>query len=319
MQRGSIGIVVAGLLAAAASAETIQGIDGFSFVTIGSAGNAADVIGSPNPCGAVDHVYRIGVDEITNAQWDQYAAVTGAEDDSYYDDPQQPVNRVSWLEAIEFCNYLTTGDRHAGVYQFDGNGAFTGVIDEGLRQSTTQPAYFLPTEDEWYKAAYYDQDGHLYWDYANGSNTKPTANLHAAYGQDTPPLEPWNVGSGAVEQNGTHDMMGNVWEMLQTTKFRDNVSMIPVEYRAGLNRLERGGDYDSPHTGYSELSRHDVDNDGISPTSESPSRGFRIASNNIPEPGTLALCGLLAAALPRRRRLRGMSHRSPEVRCRMDH
>jgi sulfatase modifying factor 1 len=302
MQRSTIGIVALCLLVSAASAETIQGIDGFEFVTIGAPGNAPDAIGSPNPCGAVDHVYRIGVYEITNAQWDQYAALTGAEDDSYYDDPQQPVNRVSWLEAIEFCNYLTTGDRHAGVYQFDGNGAFTGAIDQGLRQSTTQPAYFLPTEDEWYKAAYYELSRDLYWDYANGSNTKPTANLHTAYGEDTPPLEPWNVGSGAAEQNGTFDMMGNVWEMLETTKHRENVSLIPPEYWNTLNRLERGGDYDSPHTGYSELSRHDVDNDGISPTNESPSRGFRIASNNIPEPSTLALLGLLAAGWPGRRR-----------------
>ena len=41
-------------------------------------------------------------------------------------------------------------------------------------------SFVLPTEDEWYKAAYYDPaiaGGNKYWNFATGSNTTPSNDL----------------------------------------------------------------------------------------------------------------------------------------------
>ena len=38
-----------------------------------------------------------------------------------------------------------------------------------------QAKYFLPSANEWYKAAYYDPVVGVYWDYPTGSNSPPVA------------------------------------------------------------------------------------------------------------------------------------------------
>ncbi len=75
----------------------------------------------------------------------------------------------------------------------------------------------LPTEDEWFKAAYWN--GSEIQEYA----TKPGDTLHEGDGtsgtgwnyNNTDPVGPWNVGSGSEELNGTYDMMGNNWEWIE--------------------------------------------------------------------------------------------------------
>ena len=190
---------------ASASSTTVQGID-LDFVTIGNAGNAADDRGY----GAVDYEYQIGMYEITVKQWSKISSAAGIYKNGYWSG-NQAAGDMSWYEAVQFCNYLTSGDKYAGAYKFDASGVFIG-IDRDAALSVYKDIYVLPTEDEWYKAAYYTGSG--YSKYANGLNTPPIAGLEANY--DRQMYNPWNVGSGAVEQNGTYDMMGNVLEWNET-------------------------------------------------------------------------------------------------------
>ncbi|UCF16861.1 MAG: SUMF1/EgtB/PvdO family nonheme iron enzyme, partial [Phycisphaerales bacterium] len=108
------------LPATVASAEIIRGID-IDFVTIGNPGNPGDTRPEANPtgCGAVDYEYRIGKYEVTNAQWDDFVALAGAPTGKpirAYDESARwagdniPTGNVSWYEAAQFCNYLTSGD-----------------------------------------------------------------------------------------------------------------------------------------------------------------------------------------------------------------
>ena len=67
-----------------ASADMVRGID-IDFVPIGNAGNTADtqVMESnsgygTSGYGAVSYNYSIGMYEVTNAQWDAFAAAAGA-------------------------------------------------------------------------------------------------------------------------------------------------------------------------------------------------------------------------------------------------
>jgi hypothetical protein len=97
-------------------AVNVRGID-IDFVAIGNPGNGADTTGY----GAVGHDYSIGTYEVTNAQWDAFVAAAGAPaglNGTYITGAQQPTTNVSWEEAVQFCNYLTSGDKSSGVYQF---------------------------------------------------------------------------------------------------------------------------------------------------------------------------------------------------------
>ena len=192
-----VAIVCAMVLANTASATTIRGID-IDFVPIGSPGNAADtqvMNDGTTGYGAVGYEYRIGRHEITYGQWDAFVSAVGAptgnpsgayDANARFRGTNVPINLVSWLEAAQFCNYLTTGDKSLGAYLFSGDNANPGDfegIDRDSAVSAYGIAYVIPTEDEWYKAAYFTCSG--YSNYANGLDTIPS------------PDNGWNYGGGA--------------------------------------------------------------------------------------------------------------------------
>jgi len=267
-----------------ASADTISGIS-MDFVTIGHAGNAADTGGTVGR-GAVSYNYRIGKYEITNAQWNAFTSAAGTptgnpseaySTNTFWTGTQQPTNNVSWYEAAQFCNYLTSGNKSLGAYQLGANGSIT--VDRASAISTYGTIYVIPTEDEWYKAAFFKPNASGYSFYANGTNTKPIAGVQSNYNSNSP----WNIGSGTIEQNGTFDMMGNVWEW--------NENIVYSSFRG-----ERGGSYGDGQNGNSCMSSWVL---GTFPANDSIDMGFRIAS--VPEPATILLLGLGAAMLRRKR------------------
>jgi formylglycine-generating enzyme len=282
-----------------ASADNIRGIN-MDFVTIGNAGNTADTHAMINGThgGAVSYDYSIGKYEVTNAQWNSFTAAAGAptgNDGDYRDSArwtgaQQPTDSVSWYEAAQFCNYLTSGDKSKGAYQFSGDnanpGSFQG-IDRVSSISTYGTTYIIPTEDEWYKAAYFKPDGSGYSLYANGTDTAPVAGVNSNYGVDSNHNSivgaSWNVGMGTMEQNGTFDMMGNVLEWNETLFY-------------GSLRGIRGGtySYDAGEDLKSSFSS------GMSPIFEGIAVGFRIAE--VPEPATICLLTLGGIFIYRRRK-----------------
>lgn len=272
------------VVANTASAELVRGIE-IEFVTIGNAGNVADASGY----GAVDYEYQIGKYEVTNAQWDLFVATAGAptgipsfayDDNTFWAGDSIPASMVSWYEAVQFCNYLTSGDKSQGVYLFSGNNANPGEflgVDRDAAGAAYSRIFCLPTEDEWYKAAYYTGSGYSL--YANGTDVAPIAgdytNYNLAIGQ------PWDIGNGTMEQNGTFNMMGNIGEWNETE----------FDFVRGY----RGGAYNSAHSMIMS-SGHST----TTPNLEDFNIGFRVAS--VPEPATLALLTLGGFGLLRKRR-----------------
>jgi len=247
----------------------------------------------------VNNDYRMGKFEITNAQWDKFKAAYGTvtgnplyayDADPYWTDESVPTNMTSWYEAAQFVNYLNTSKGYQAAYKFTCKQGFSfyqfGVWQSGdVGYNASNPYrnsnafYFLPTENEWVKAAYWN--GTALQTYAtkageslyqgNGSNGGWNYNSYA----------PWAVGIGSRELNGTYDMMGNVQEWMESPCYSGDY--FSGNYLSGSSRGIRGGSY--YYSDQSGLYLASSIREGASSNSQGHDIGFRVAS--VPEPATI--------------------------------
>ena len=303
------------LLVLLLSTSSAMGAVSFDWAVIGNAGNAADDTGY----GAVDYEYSIATTEVTTAQYVEFLNAVAATDthglynsdmgsSSYYSGisrtmgldgyvysanagwENRPVAYVSWYDTLRFANWLHNGQQGQGTTEY-------GAYDMSLQ--STNPAsivrlsgatYWLPSEDEWYKAAYYSPAG-VYYDYATGSNYEPTAGVDANYYDggyaEGSPYYSTEVGEYDNESPyGTYDQNGNVYEWNETA--------------IGPARGMRGGSW--YRYGYDLLSGYRYYNDT---TYEDFTRGFRVAGSGettvVPEPMSVGLVLLSVGGLLLRR------------------
>lgn len=84
----------------------------------------------------------------------------------------KPVNYVTWKNVAMMANWLHNGSG-------SNSSLYTGVYNLSLNASSivrnTNYKYAIPTENEWYKAAFYDPIITGYWNYATRSNSAPCA------------------------------------------------------------------------------------------------------------------------------------------------
>ena len=267
-----------------------------AFVDIGSAGNAADNTGY----GSVGYDYRMGTYEVSADQWAAVLAVDSGVGDAGVGSGSQPTAATSWYEAAKFCNWLTTGNTASGVYDTSASGwgspnagAFTAIMDHQAAAALYGTAYFIPTQNEWYKAAYYSATG-VYYDYPTGSDSVPDgidsfgdSTFDAVFADPFMQDQPNAVTSaGDLSPFLTMGQGGNVWEWNET--------------RIGLDRGRRGATFNYDSSFLLATFR-----DSDSPENEAYDGGFRVASISIgvvPEPGSLGLLLLGLAGLATRRK-----------------
>ena len=215
------------------------------------------------------------------------------------DPANRPVTFVSWYDAARFANWMANGqpigDQTAATTEngsYDLTNPSNPLADPDqppVRNVTnpntnTTPSFYLPTEDQWYKAAYYspalNHNAGGYYRFATQSNSTPgnaigagpnRVNYILSNGQMTvtqaPLIDPYqnyltNVGamSGSRSYYGTFDQNGNVWELLDTSDTE------------GKSCILRGGAYTSFTTYIGSTYRLIVD-----PNSSAPNGGFRLA------------------------------------------
>lgn len=305
------------------------------WVSVGDINNPADPApdnpSNPVKYGAVDHTYNIGKYEVTNAQYVEFlnavdlggsnpyslyiaemagpfgginfnsSASSGSKYSVIAGRGNKPVNWVSWYDAARMANWMHngqgSGSTETGAYNLYGATSGTDFsVQPGAR-------VWLPSEDEWYKAAYYDPTtgaggGDNYWRYPTRSDSEPSNDLvtpdpgnnanFSQGGYTTGDILPFTTNVGEFENSssyyGTFDQGGNLREW--------NDAVI-----GGSGRGIRGGMWtDSSVYLMSSMSG------GLSPEVKYNNLGFRLAS--VPEPSgvLLALFGCMGAVLARRRR-----------------
>ena len=302
------------------------------FMAVGNAGNAVDteiMIDDTTGYGSVGDDYHIGKFEVAAGQYTEFLNAVAATDtyglyntsmwsDTYgckiersgepgsytysvaVDWADRPVNLVSWGDSARFANWLTNGmpsgsqdltTTEDGSYYLDG-----ATSDAALQAVTREPdaRYVIPSEDEWYKAAYHKNDGVTgnYFDYPTGSDAVPSNdlidpdpgnNVNYEYDDFTIGSPYWRTEVGEFENSTSpyeiYDMGGNVWEWNEGVIVRGGSHSM-----AGEDGLQAS--YRIFHLG---------------PGFEDGLLGFRIAE--VPEPATLGMLTLGGLALLRRRKV----------------
>jgi formylglycine-generating enzyme required for sulfatase activity len=319
-----LGFSIAAILAATA-VGTAKAVT-IATVLVGYAGNSPDPM---TGIGVVPYNYRIATYDVTNAQYVEFLNAKASAADPYalwnlnmagiYEGAifrsgtgpysysvkpgyaNKPVVYVSWYDAIRFVNWLQNGegngDTESGAYSIIGGGSNSGTVvvpDETQRATwaAMNPFHWLlPSENEWYKAAYYNGSNGTYYTFPFQSNSEPallappgTTNSDdftdsfgytPAYNYDGHSSHLTDVGAypNSLSPFGAFDMGGDVNQWNDTAQ--------------GPSRGVGGGFWGS--SPFSSASYALGVND---PTWEGYAFGFRVASvGGVPEPST----GLLAA------------------------
>ncbi len=201
------------------------------FAAVGNAGNANDAGAGggsySSPYGGVSYDYRMGVVEVSQ-DWITKATNLGMSNVTAGAwSTNRPAANMTWYEAAAFVNWLNTSKGHQAAYQLNGTNTALTLWTSGQawqaggenRYRHKDAYYFLPNENEWYKAAYHKNDGVTanYWDYATGSNSIPTAVASgttagtAVYNGVAGSPADANL-AGGLSAYGTMGQNGNVWE-----------------------------------------------------------------------------------------------------------
>lgn len=313
------------------------------WAVIGSPGNAPNVYtetpgNTPRSRGSVAYEYAITKTEITALQWNEfvqaytpYIAQANRFDSRFFSDRFRPVflpnNQVryemlpaasqypveiGWRYAARYCNWLHNGKVNEawafenGAYDTSTFGDLPGGYFTDQISHNPDAKFWIPTIDEWYKAAYFDphkngQNQPGYWLYPTTSDTAPISGLPQNGGEtsagvprtgpdfDYPPTAAY---ADVMSPWGLWDLSGGYREWLEDAPFQPG--------RPPASRLQRGSGAGDPSWEYRD--RYDAISYSGSPRTSYG--GFRIVSA-IPAPstGTLVIfAGLIFNPFPRRYR-----------------
>lgn len=203
---------------------------------------------------------------------------------------KRPIPWVTWFDAARFANWMHNGQGSGSTE----TGAYTLVNYQEAGYVARNPGalFFIPSEDEWYKAAYYDPtkaDANKYWNYPAKSDVpprialvpnlvdttilvplSPAANFQNVYKRNAAGvLTPVGSYTASTSYYGTCDQGGLLWEWTEAAY--PNAS-------AGPNRIVRGGSWGPGLTPLRKTIRRDYGPMGTDPFYYDDDTGFRLAT-----------------------------------------
>lgn len=175
-----------------------------------------------------------------------YEAVMG-HNPSHFKHPHHPVERMSWFDAILFCNKLSLQTQQTPCYYC--NAGFTTIF-QGLVDTQNLPDIYIS-----YLAKGYRLPSEAEWEYVAKGGKNQTTYLYAgsndpdmvAWHEDTTSAQTQAVGLKQPNTLGLYDLSGNVWEWCNDwydpDYYTKSISDNPQGPDTGDRRMLRGGSW----------------------------------------------------------------------------
>ncbi len=337
---GAVALVVFGLLSSASA-------DDFTWKTVGSIGNAAN---PTTGLGRVTKNFKISAYETTISQYADflngsfvgknglYGVYNTSIGSRFSTNPtngvgitrsgsagsysysvvggfgSRPVNNINWFSAARFVNWYANEKSESATATETGSYTLVDGQESGdIAARNAGAKIFLPSADEWTKAAFYNPTTTSYSTWPTQSNDRPTATLPTGDEQieaaNTANYNPQTVGVSTKMTNvgtyvdttstyGLFDLSGNVNEMTDTAESGDAKTKFQAlggSWASTASTMDSF--YSSNNVG--EFKATDAGTGAI---------GFRVAAVAVPEPGNMVaaamgIAGLVGVQLAKRRKL----------------
>jgi formylglycine-generating enzyme required for sulfatase activity len=212
-------------------------IDGGSFMMGSKDDNQIAETDEQKQHKVVINTFSINKFEVTVWEWKDYCKKTKKKmpaTPAWGWNDNNPINNITWVEAIQYCNWLSKQDGLKPAYAIAGPNITCDFAANGYR---------LPTEAEWEFVA---KGGKKSKGYAySGSNKIDDVAWHLKNSQKKPHV----VGTKMPNELGIFDMNGNVWEWCWDWYNKDYYKIEdtnnPTGPARGENKTVRGGSWDS--------------------------------------------------------------------------
>jgi formylglycine-generating enzyme required for sulfatase activity len=216
--------------------DTFVRINGGTF-TMGSPANEPERNDDEGPQHQVTVMaFYMGKYEVTQKE---YQEVMGT-NPSNFKGPNLPVERVSWFDAVEYCNKRSQKEGLMPAYTISGTGG-------RVTWNRNTNGYRLPTEAEWEYACragttgLFSTGNNITTDQSNYDGNYPYNN--SAKGESRRRTTP--VGNFAPNPWGLYDMHGNVYEWCWDWygDYPHVLQTDPAGAASGSRRVQRGGSW----------------------------------------------------------------------------